>query len=269
MKIINFKSGLGNQIFYYLMVLFLREKYPHEKIYGYYNPQYLKWHNGLEIQNVLDVELPPAPFQSKLIAWGIRLLAKVSLFKRLKADDKTFSIDAIYFDGYWQNKKFFLDNIKKLKYRNESLDPQNKTILDNIKNSSSVSIHIRRGDYLTPVNQEIYGNICTIDYYQKAIDYIYKKIEKPYFFVFSNDIEWVKSNLKISNASFISNNTGKNNWIDMYLMSHCKANIIANSSFSYWGAMLNKNKNIIVIFPKKWTNKYIPDIFPDEWVGIN
>ena len=137
-----------------------------------------------------------------------------------------------------------------------------------IQGTQSVSLHIRRGDYLDPENLERYGGICTIEYYMKGISIIKNYFERPSFFIFSNDMEWVKENMDIPNPVYIDINKGKDSYMDMYLMSRCKANIIANSSFSYWGAMLNINPSPLVVYPQKWFNNYTPDIFPQSWIGI-
>ena len=133
----------------------------------------------------------------------------------------------------------------------------------------SVSLHIRRGDYLLPENRELFGGICTLDYYRRAIDYILDKVKNPFFFIFSNDIVWVKENMNISNSLFITWNSGKDSWQDMFLMSKCKHNIIANSTFSWWGAWLNKNPQKIVISPSRFFNvSNNSDIVPDTWTSI-
>lgn len=120
-----------------------------------------------------------------------------------------------------------------------------------------------------PANKPIYGGICTLDYYKKAIEIAKQRFSHPVFFVFSNDIDWVKANLDVVDAIFITNNQGKNSYLDLYLMTFCKGAIIANSSFSYWGSMLNAQYKDFVIYPKKWWNTIkIPDIFPDSWIGI-
>ena len=102
--------------------------------------------------------------------------------------------------------------------------------------------------------------------------FIKEKVENPVFYVFSDDPDWAKNNLGIE-ATFVSHNSGDDSWQDMYLMSKCTHNIIANSSFSFWGAMLNKNENKIVIAPKKWFNdndieKSTKDIYPENWIKL-
>ena len=109
---------------------------------------------------------------------------------------------------------------------------------------------------MTPENYKIYGNIATPKYYKESIKLIEEKIENPTFFVFSNDMEWVKENIQINSRVFyVDINSGDDSYKDMQLMSKCKHNIIANSSFSWWGAWLNENKNKIVVAPKKWVNR--------------
>ena len=266
MRIVNFTPGLGNQIFEYIFVEYLRKKYPKEKVFGYYNPNFLNKHNGLEIHKIFDVALPPATKWSNAMAFFCRIVAK--FVPIVKATDKNYSDRATYYDGWWQNKRFFLDTIKTIKFRQPVMDETNKELLNAISISESVSLHVRRGDYLDPQNAKQYGGICTLDYYKKAIDIIKERYSDPRFFIFSNDIEWCKANLQVNDAIYVTNNTGKNSWLDMYLMSQCKANILANSSFSYWGAMLNKNSQFSVVYPEKWFNTHTPDIFPERWYGV-
>lgn len=266
MKIVHFSSGLGNQVFFYLFCQYLKNKYSNQNVYGYYNAKFLKKHNGLEIDKVFDVTLPAHNIVSDSVAWICRKLNGIGI-KGLKTTDKDFNERAVYFDGYYQDKKFFVEYLDKLKYRKFSLDKTNEDLYNKIQESQSVSIHIRRGDYLHPKFAGTYGGICTEDYYKKAIEIVKSKYKNPFFFVFSDDMEWVKKSLPLENAIFVDNNQGLNSYIDMFLMSSCKANIIANSSFSFWGAMMNRSSPVVV-FPKKWNNKKTPDIFPDNWIGL-
>jgi len=266
MKIVNFTPGLGNQIFEYIFVQYLRKTFPKEKVYGYYNPKFLNKHNGLEVNKMFDIALPPATIWSNTIAFLCRSITRIVPW--VKSTDKKYSDNAIYYDGWWHNKRFFLDTISQIQFKQPLLNETNSVLIKEIINTQSVSIHIRRGDYLEPINAKNYGGICTLDYYKKAIEIVNRNFVFPRFYVFSNDIEWCKANLPLEGAVFVTNNTGVNSWIDMYLMSHCKVNIIANSSFSYWGALLNKNDNM-VIYPQKWFNTHTPDIFPTNWIGIN
>lgn len=267
MKIINFKSGLGNQIFYYLFYQYLKEKYPHESIYGCYNKKKLSKHNGLEVDKVFNVNLPPRTWFSDIISILCRKLTGIGI-KGLKSTDGNYNESSVFFDGFYQDKKFYLGNVENIKFRDIDLSDENAKILKMIHQCDAISIHIRRGDYVEPKFIKVYGNICTENYYKKAIEIVLNKFPQARFFVFSNDMQWVEKNLSIPNCVYVTNNTGKNSFMDLYLMTQCKASIIANSSFSYWGARLNSN-NPFVIYPKKWDNvNPNPDIFPDSWIKI-
>lgn len=266
MKIVHFSSGLGNQVFFYLFSKYLENKYPNQRIYGYYNRRWLVKHNGLEIDRVFDVTLPPHTRVSDFIVWLCRKLNGIGI-KGLKATDENFDEKAIYFDGYYQDRKFFERFLSELNFRDFDINEKNQYVIKEINRTNSIAVHIRRGDYLLPQFVPMFGGICTDDYYKKAVEIIKEKIEHPHFFVFSNDIEWVKDNLPLTDATFVNHNNGSDSYMDMYLMSLCKGCIIANSSFSYWGAMLNKDAHVI-IYPSKWNNQKTPDMFPKKWIGL-
>ncbi|RYX82273.1 alpha-1,2-fucosyltransferase, partial [bacterium] len=180
----------------------------------------------------------------------------------------------IYLDGYWQHYKYF-ENIspqilKELVVK-EAYSPSIKIISNSIINDvNSVSIHIRRGDYLTDKEAFQLMGLMPINYYKTAINYIKQKLTNPNFYIFSDDLDWVKSNLKIDAPTYYID--GGKDYIDLELMSKCKHNIIANSSFSWWAAFLNNNSAKIVIAPNQWVvppeiNKRIELIFP-SWIKI-
>ena len=147
----------------------------------------------------------------------------------------------------------YTEEIKKIFRFDKILDEENTIIANDILENKSVSLHIRRGDFLLKKNH----NHCVdlTKYYSEAIDQISKNFNKPKFFIFTDDPEWVTQNFSIiSNFKVVNANKNINSFIDMYLMSLCKGNIIANSSFSWWGAWLNNNKDKIIFAPKKWFN---------------
>lgn len=134
-----------------------------------------------------------------------------------------------------------------------------------------VSIHIRRGDYLLGNNNWIYGDICTEKYYKRAMEYIKQNVTECVFVFFSDDVKWVRENYRVEDAVYIERDMFDQyqDWYDMYLMSMCKHHIIANSTFSWWGAWLNQNENKIVIAPEKWVNSCdYKDIYPEEWIQM-
>jgi hypothetical protein len=291
MKIVNIKGGLGNQMLQYALAYKLKRLHPSEEILldlkdfkGY------KWH-VYELKYVFDVDIPVATFWQLLrttcpfsanTLWGRYMQAafkKLGLRNKeyLEKDHSFYDKNALliqddrYYNGYWANQDYFADIRDEIldifSFRRE-LDETNKSLLENIKYTNSVSLHVRRGNYLL---FDIYKGICEIDYYQRAIEYIKAHVENPHFYIFSNDIEWCKENLAsmLENYTFVGNNSGMSNYIDMQLMSNCKHNIIANSTFSWWGAWLNQYDKRIVIAPKKWLNmemKYTPLL--EEWIKL-
>ncbi|MBI5325182.1 MAG: alpha-1,2-fucosyltransferase [Ignavibacteriae bacterium] len=188
-------------------------------------------------------------------------------------DERFFNLPAsIYINGYWQSEKYFNKIIsvlrKEFTYR-EPIEKINKEIADKIQSCNSISIHIRRGDYISNKLTYLTHGVCGIEYYVNAINIISKKVEKPNFFVFSDEPEWAVENLKTNYPiNIINHNSQQNDFEDMRLLSLCKHHIIANSTFSWWGAWLSGNENKIVIAPKKWFNEYkadTKDIYPDKW----
>jgi len=173
-----------------------------------------------------------------------------------------------YFNGFWQNEKYFLDSrkeliqdidLKKYSYRH-------KILLKKISQSDSVSIHIRRGERIRKIYHKNFP-MPRINYYIKAINLIKKKINKPFFFIFSDDILWAKKNLKLKNKYFVD---GYSDCEDLISMKTCKNNIISNSTFSWWAAWLNINCSKIIICPKKWTIILGKDFSPcpTNWIKI-
>lgn len=190
------------------------------------------------------------------------------------------SIDKVgencYLMGYWQSYRYF-DSVESLirqdfRFR-KNLDKKSNSIANNIRNDNSISIHIRRTDYVNNSNHSIHG-VCSLEYYMEAIEFITKNVSSPIFYIFSDDIEWARSNLRLNfKCEYISGNYGSKSYIDMQLMSLCKHNIIANSSFSWWGAWLNENTDKIVIAPKKWfkdekRNSMTSDLIPEDWIRL-
>lgn len=176
--------------------------------------------------------------------------------------------------GLYQSEKYFIEvknEILKQYTLKNPLSIGAKDLLEKIKsNPNSVSLHIRRGDYVKNTKTNKYHGTCDLDYYHKAIDIIKTKMIDPAFFIFSDDIEWVKENLHIENAIYSSDKSIRD-YEEMILMSKCSHNIIANSTFSWWGAYLNTNLNKIVIAPKQWTVKKSSielDILPEIWLQI-
>lgn len=177
-----------------------------------------------------------------------------------------------YVEGYWATEKYFKeikDVIRKDFTVKEELSGKNKEVADMIAGANSVSLHIRRGDYLD--NPEVYKTFG-MDYYDRAVQLIAQKIDNPHFFIFSDDMSWVKKNLILNfPTEYVDHNLANKNYEDMRLMSLCQHNIIANSSFSWWGAWLNNHTDKIVIAPQKFFNDAElskNDIIPESWIRM-
>lgn len=177
--------------------------------------------------------------------------------------------------GFWQSQNFF-STIREILLKEltikKTMSQDCLMAHDAIVNSNSVSLHIRRGDYVSDKNANSFHGILPLEYYYNAMNYLNQLTSNLKVFVFSDDIDWVKSNLKLKNESvYIDFNKNENSVFDMYLMSLCKYNVIANSSFSWWGAWLNQHPNKVVISPKLWfvDNKInTKDLIPSSWIQL-
>ncbi len=181
----------------------------------------------------------------------------------------------ILLEGYFQSEKYFLQIrsllLQDFKWRSPA-SGVNLSLIENIKSTNSVSIHIRRGDFAENKVINSFHGLCDINYYKRAILHINQKTENVFFFIFSDDINWAKKEIGMSsNMIYIDHNIGKESYWDMRLMSYCKHNIIANSSFSWWAAWLNENQSKIVCAPEKWFNNEnidTSDLIPSAWTII-
>jgi hypothetical protein len=292
-------GGLGNQMFQYAFAksISIQKNIPFVLDCNYFN--YKPDIGNIPLPYELDVfELNTLIANNDILKkYNDSILAKINfklnkllnfpiLFKSKRINEnlinfdninKLENIEGLHFSGYWQSENYFknIENIirKEFKFKNP-LNNKNSSLKKLIQNTNSVSIHIRRGDYIdNPVYFKNHG-VCSIDYYRDAIKEILIHIKAPKFFIFSNDFEWVKKNdFGITNFKFVDWNKGEDSYFDMQMMSLCKHNIIANSTFSWWGAWLNNNPSKLVISPKKWfaNDLRIDDfkkIIPKNWVKI-
>ncbi|MDP2842304.1 MAG: alpha-1,2-fucosyltransferase, partial [Acetobacterium sp.] len=180
--------------------------------------------------------------------------------------------DSVYLDGYWQSEKYF-SNIADI-IRNEFAvtlpqTDKNMELAQQIISCESVSLHVRRGDYVTDEKTNTIHGTCDLDYYKRCIERLTHKIHHPCFFIFSDDPEWAEQNLKITHpATFVCHNGPEKNYEDLRLMSQCRHHIIANSSFSWWGAWLGQYPDKLVLSPQKWFNEKnfnTKDLTPSTW----
>lgn len=214
---------------------------------------------------------------------------KKIFFKKIKTySEPSFNFDPealklkkpVYIKGYFQSYKYFEgyeDLIRNIfKFPKDKIGKENIELLNDIKKSNSISIHIRRGDYVNNNKTNKVHGTCDLEYYNNAIKNITDNNNEGFkLFFFSDDIDWVKEKFKKTNykKTFISNNINDKSWIDMFLMSSCNHNIIANSSFSFWGAWLNSKLDKKVIAPKKWfvddkLESQSKNLIPPQWIRI-
>ena len=180
-----------------------------------------------------------------------------------------------FLSGFWQNEYYFApiaDNIRQEFSFPERISAENQLLITEINSCNSVSLHIRRGDYITEKTASEWLNVCSIDYYERAMQRIADEVSNPTFFIFSDEIDWVKENLVIPYPHlYVDHNSGATAYEDMRLMSLCRHNIIANSTFSWWGAWLNNNPTKMVIAPELWLEKLhlTGDMMvPKNWIKL-
>ena len=191
--------------------------------------------------------------------------------KEYEYDSSIMQITEGYLDGFWQTWKYFQDvevDIREGYRFTSKLVGKDKAYEKQIQSTNSVAVHVRRGDYSK--HQDIYGNICTQSYYQRAINIINQELEAPIFYFFSNDMDWTRIAFgNKHNYIYVEGNSEDRGYIDMQLMSECKHQIIANSSFSWWAAYLNSNPHKRIICPERWINtKETPDMYYKDWIKI-
>lgn len=185
-------------------------------------------------------------------------------------DKNVFKLNDVYLNGYWQSEKFFegaAEEVRQMYRFPDLFTDYQKRMLAEIADKQSVSVHVRRGDYLN--HPEIYGT-TTLGYYENAMQYMQERRENLHFYIFTNDIPWARKNFAGDNITIIedSGNLTTGN-LDMALMAECKDNIIANSSFSWWAAWLNQNQGKTVIAPKSWeVNNSTKDIWCKDWLKM-
>lgn len=278
MIIIDVCGGLGNQMFQYaLYVAFVNKGKKVMLDYSHVSKDMDKISRCtildsfvlLKFKNINDIFCCKNIIQTVLKKIYIPINEK----KAGVYDESVFDIKSGLLIGYWQTEKYFKQYREELReaFRiRQALSSTSNKVLKEIEiTPNAISVHVRLGDYDTEDNKAIYGNICTTEYYRLATKHMLEQNPDAVFFVFSNDIEKAKRIMPLVNTFFVEGNDERNGWEDMYLMSKCKHHIIANSTFSWWGAWLNNNPSKIVIAPKIWLNtREMPDICPEEWIRI-
>lgn len=300
MDIIRMTGGLGNQMFQYALYLKLCEmgrevKFDDVTEYRLENARpIMLWAFDISYPKASRTEINEITDGFLKLSHRIRrkLFGRRSLEyheEDCNFDRQVLEKDPAYLTGYFQSEKYFKDvedQVRKaFTFSNriwEGLEPGLKEKTENylarIQTSLSVSIHVRRGDYLT--TSEVFGGICTEEYYRSAVGRMLEHFPEALFFVFSNDVQWVREwisrlcgqqeNLTEDRFVVIEGTTEETGYLDMFLMSRCRHYILANSSFSWWGAWLNPSENKEVIAPSVWfNNQDSKDIYTEKMIRIS
>ena len=286
MIIVKIIGGLGNQIFQYAYAKSLQQKGYEVKIDISAFETY-KLHGGYQLDKYnIDLPVSTKEENDKFCKNNItsKILKKLGFDFSKKTQEKSLLFDNTrlniedddYIEGYFQSEKYFKDIrdiILKQFVINQVVLGYTKEIEYKILSSqNSCSLHIRRGDFINSKNISIHG-VCDVEYYINSMQYIEGKAKDINYFIFSDDMEWVKESLTIERAIYIESEEKRIPHEDVYLMSLCHHNIIANSSFSWWGAWLNQNKEKIVIAPKNWyadekLESQSGDVVCESWVRV-
>ena len=270
-------GGLGNQLFQYSFGLYMSKKLNRKVLYDF---SYFETNNFREpsiLEFNFKIEKAPYTLVKKYLPFKSFKLNNIynRIFNSKSYYDREIQLNLtqpiLFFHGYWQKKIFIVSQIEilrnSLKINNTSV--RIKSLAQKILKSTSVSIHIRRGDYLLKKNQKIYKKLSP-SFFFEAISFLEKNKSLNFtYFIFSDDISWAKKNFSsIKNIVFVD---GNSDYEDLYLMSLCDHNIISNSTFSWWAATLNKNQNKLIISPKNWFNdrfKSTDELIDNKWITI-
>ncbi|QNK58169.1 alpha-1,2-fucosyltransferase [Paenibacillus sp. PAMC21692] len=294
MKIVKFKGGLGNQLFQYAYMRALELKYDCKDVIADLSIYEHTKGDRIRVPRIekLNVKISKAQksdinkvcyFTHAGNTLGLQYKSKILLETIFNSKyyfefDRSYReitkiINHSYFDGYWQSWRYLIDIEEKLR---EEITPKfnlsNKTVefIKKIKNENAVFLGVRRGDYIEiPKNRKHYGEF-TEDYYIEAINYIRERVDNPVFYIFSNDINWVKKNMNFDcDVVYREDDEQISDVEELFIMGACKHAIIVNSTFYWWGAWLINNRDKIVVSPKQWFADDKPiDIVPDNWVKI-
>ena len=291
MIIVKLQGGLGNQMFQYATARALQMRF-RDKIYvdlDFLDPT-INLNSDITPRN-FELPIFNAVRLRQLKKWQKKIILNSSFYKKIisrilygktaiinqqKNQFVTFprSYDTLYIEGYFQSEKYFSSIRAQLlaDFKFPDLDNINEKLKQDIcSNNNTVSIHIRRGDYLNETALKFHG-LISMRYYKNSLDYLESKLgEELHYYIFTEDTEWVEEQFHfLANLTIVKDNKGSSSWKDIVLMKACKHHIIANSSFSWWGAWLSENNGITIV-PKNWyvsseANYDVHDIIPSKWI---
>lgn len=267
MIIVRIVGGLGNQMFQYAYAKSLQQMGFDVQIDISKFKTY-KLHGGYHL-DTYNIDLNTADAITTFLS--LTKVKKNVKEKSILFDENLLNLSGKEFvKGYFQTEKYF-SNIRTILLnqfviKQELSDSTIKYSKEIKKQLNSCSVHIRRGDFISDEKANSVHGTCDLNYYAAAINLINEKFNDTHFFVFSDDTIWTKENLKLQNATYIDHKTIPHE--DIFLMSKCKHNITANSSFSWWGAWLNKHKDKVVIAPKKWFIDKENEVACKNWIQL-
>ncbi len=286
MIITRLNGGLGNQMFQYAAGFALAEKLGTELVLDtriYKQPnlrQFELGHLNIGAKVATKAELPPS--QSNPVGYVLwRYLGrspKIFRERQMGFDRAVLGLqDFSYLHGYWQSEQYFADTQDRIRQEFQFRTPakgKNVALLDAISASTCVSLHVRRGDYSASSGGEKTHGTCSAYYYKNAVTSLETRLDGPFtIYVFSDEPHWARDHLKFLHKTVIVDaNDAAHGFEDLRLMAACDHHIIANSSFSWWGAWLNPSTDKIVIAPERWyasSKMSNPDICPSNWIRVS
>lgn len=283
MRLIKMTGGLGNQMFIYAFYLQMKRLHPATRI-DLSDMMHYRVHNGYELHRVFPRLVADEFCINQPLKKVLEFLFFKTILERHQPTDTLRPFygsrlwPLIYFKGFYQSERFFEDvaaDVRRAFTFDTALASEpTRTMLATINaDPLAVSLHVRRGDYTNPSVWRTTGCVCAEPYYSNAIALVEERLkaqgQAPHFYVFSDDIEWVRQNLKLTDATYVDWNHAADSWQDMLLMSHCRHNVICNSTFSWWGAWLNAHADKLVVCPSRWSAvSDMPHVCPASWTRI-
>ncbi len=289
MKLVTLSGGLGNQMFQYAFFCALRAQGQQAFLYKNKIMRH-RDHGGYDLERLFGVEeRTPGIGLTRLLAKPfIGSVLKHLLFPRKVRERRLYDFEAYaermchvepcflgtHWVGYWQSERYFEAVSREVRtiftFRPEQMSEATRRCAEEMQRGSTVSLHVRRGDYVNTGFSWMYGDVADEAYYRRAIEYIRKRMPEATFYIFSDDLDWVQNNLPLpQEVKWVDWNRGRDSWQDMYLMSCCRGHILANSSFSWWGAYLDARSDSVVVAPKLWVRHVeAPDVTPAHWVRL-
>ncbi len=294
MDVILLFNGLGNQMSQY--AFYLNKRRISKSTRFIFSKKSDNFHNGYELGNVFGIK-----YQDSLVNKILFLTFRIVGYKKFsfitmplirilnflgisiinENDDYNFKPEYLlpsrgikFYVGGWHSEKYFIemkDDVKNtFQFNLQSIGQENLQVLEAIKASKSVSVHVRRGDFMDSNNYGKLGGVCTLNYFLTAMQKMNSLVDNPHFFFFTDDNSWVRANFNGPNITIININRDKNSWKDMFLISNCSNHISSNGSFSWWSSWLDQKRDKLVIVPRNFVvNKLFEDIYPESWIQLS